>query len=108
MRIKITAGGIYDGEGRELQVGEEFEVAEEPKGWLGRYETIGQTTTTDDKKTFVASSSYEAVEGKQGWYNIKDAEGNVLGKGIRKDEAEAFNAKTLDEQVAFVTEHVQD
>jgi hypothetical protein len=43
MRIRIIAGGIYDGEGQEVAVGTELTVTEEPQGWDGRYEVIGDT-----------------------------------------------------------------
>ena len=36
MKIKITARGIYGGDG-EIPVGTELSVSEAPKGWAGRY-----------------------------------------------------------------------
>lgn len=41
MRIEITAGGIYGADGKDIPVGTELEVSEEPQGWAGRYRVIG-------------------------------------------------------------------
>jgi len=51
MRIRITAGGIYDGEGKEIPVGTELDVADfdvndegqpvDPHPWGGRFVAIG-------------------------------------------------------------------
>lgn len=41
MKIRITAGGIYGAEGKELPIGTELTVKDEPQGWDGRYEVIG-------------------------------------------------------------------
>ncbi|MDP9809362.1 hypothetical protein J2W42_002210 [Rhizobium tibeticum] len=44
IRLKAPAGlnstGIYGKDGKEMPVGQEMEVAEEPKGWAGRYDII--------------------------------------------------------------------
>ena len=41
MKIRITAGGIFGADG-ETPVGTELTVKDEPKGWDGRYEVIGE------------------------------------------------------------------
>lgn len=40
MKIRITKGGIFGAKG-EVAVGTELDVKEEPTGWAGRYEVIG-------------------------------------------------------------------
>jgi hypothetical protein len=44
IRIKAPAGlstsGIYGADGKEIAVGEEFDVKEEPTFWVGRYDII--------------------------------------------------------------------
>ncbi|MDX0318770.1 hypothetical protein GOC38_14060 [Sinorhizobium meliloti] len=44
IRLKAPAGlnstGIYGKDGKEMPVGHEMEVAEEPKGWAGRYDIL--------------------------------------------------------------------
>lgn len=40
MRIRITAGGVYNAAGDEIPVGSEFDVEKEPRGWAGRYVPI--------------------------------------------------------------------
>lgn len=42
MKIRITATGIYGANG-EIPVGTELTVKEEPLGWKGRYEIVGNT-----------------------------------------------------------------
>lgn len=60
MRIKIKAAGenlgsgIYDGQGREIEVGAVFEVEAEPTAWAGRYEVLDGVGSADGK-TFVAN-----------------------------------------------------
>lgn len=43
MKIEITAGGIYGAGGKEIAIGEVFEVKNEPTAWAGRYRVIGKT-----------------------------------------------------------------
>lgn len=54
MRIQITGGGIYGEGGVEVPIGTEFDVKEEPAGWVGRYtvlsETKGKTAVTAKEK----------------------------------------------------------
>ncbi len=54
MRIKITKGGVYASNGKEIEVGSELDVKNEPTGWAGRYEVIsgaasGKTSVTNPK-----------------------------------------------------------
>lgn len=39
MKIRIVAGGIYGVDG-EIPIGTEFDVENEPTGWVGRYEIV--------------------------------------------------------------------
>lgn len=54
MRIQITAGGIFGTDGKEIPIGTEFNVKDEPTGWAGRYtvlaESKGKAAATGDKK----------------------------------------------------------
>lgn len=56
MKIEVTAGGIYDGEGKEVPVGTTFDVKDEPQGWAGRYRVVSKvdkdakTPVTNPKK----------------------------------------------------------
>lgn len=51
---------------------------------------------------------YEARDTGSGWWTIFDQDENEVGKKIRRDDAEAFNAKTDEEKAAFVAEHTVD
>lgn len=108
MKIKITAGGIYDGQGVEVPIGSEFDVKNEPTGWAGRY-TILSGSETDDEKVAITNPAAQpvlplvATDQGGGWWAVTDADGKEWGKKLRKDDAEAFNALTDDEKVELVT-----
>lgn len=105
MRIKITAGGIYDGEGKEIPVGTELDVAdhdgETPHPWAGRFETIsgskkGKTGVTND-------GALKAEHHGGGKFNITKGE-EVLLSGLSKADADAFNDLSDDDKAAFVAQ----
>ncbi|MDP1599012.1 hypothetical protein [Phenylobacterium sp.] len=110
MKIKITAAGIFDGEGREVPIGTEVTLTEEPTGWAGRY-TILSGDATDDEKVAVINPAdapqpvlpLEAKDQGGGWWAVTDATGATFGKKLRKDDAEAFNTLTDDEKVEMVS-----
>lgn len=113
MKIKITAGGIFDAEGKEIPVGTELTVAEEPTPWAGRYTTLsgsgeGATLVVNpaaeqggeggDVQTYEA----RAKEDAPGWYQVYDAEGVAVGKAMRQADADAFNALSAEDKAEFV------
>ena len=115
MRIKITSGGIYDGEGKEVPIGAEFTVKEEPTAWAGRYSVIGAEggkSGTPKKAAKKAEdegdgdATYTAAERDGAWV-IADADGNVIGKPLTADDAKAFNDLSDEDKAAFVTEHAK-
>lgn len=100
MRIKITAGGIYDGKGQEIPVGTELTVKEEPTAWAGRFETI----EGDGKgKTAVTNDGLKAEHHGGGKFNITQGE-TVLLSGLSKADADAFNGMSDEGKAAFVAE----
>lgn len=117
MLIKTTAGGIYDGAGREVPIGTELEVADHddttPHPWAGRFETIsgsrkGKTAVTNPAAGDAAPvGPFTVGEKSAGWYAIKDAAGNEVGKALRKDDAKAFDTMTDDDKTAFAAEHAK-
>lgn len=109
MRIMITSGGIYDGEGKEILVGTELEVADHdddtPHPWAGRFETIsgsrkGKTGVTND-------GALKAEHHGGGKFNITQGE-TVLLSGISKVEADEFNALSDKDKAAFVAQAPKD
>jgi hypothetical protein len=65
MKIKITKGGIFNAAGKEIEVGTELDVKEEPKAWAGRYEVIsggtsGKTAVTNPAPVDPAKAELEA------------------------------------------------
>ena len=109
MRIKITGGGIYDGEGNEIPVGTEIDVADHdadpPHPWAGRFENIsgskkGKTPATGD-------GALKAEHHGGGKFNITQGE-TVLLSGITKTEADEFNALSPEDKAAFVAQAPKD
>lgn len=100
MRIKIVAGGIYDGKGQEIPVGTELTVKEEPTAWAGRFETI----SGDAKgKTAITNDGLKAEHHGGGKFNITEGE-TVLLSGLSKADADEFNALSPEDKAAFVAE----
>lgn len=106
MDIKITAGGVYSGDGEEIPVGTVIKGLEGPPiGLNGRHEVVGE------EKQFIANPSdpaapsgapYDVRETSPGWFQIYDASGAEVGKKLRKDDAEAFAALTDEEKADFL------
>lgn len=57
-----------------------------------------------DKGTDGGSSipAYEARDKGEGWWGIFDADGNQVGKSLRKDDAAGFNELSAEEKAEFV------
>lgn len=111
MRIKITAGGIYDGEGKEIPVGTELDVADPetnedgsekaPHPWAGRFETI--SGGRKGKKGVTNDGALKAEHHGGGKFNITQGEQTLLS-GLSKADADAFNALSDEDKAAFVTD----
>lgn len=109
MRIRITGAGIYDGEGKEIPVGTELDVADfdvndegqpvEPHPWGGRFVAIGGGKK--GKKGVTNDGALKAEHHGGGKFNITQGE-QVLLEGISKTDADAFNALSDDDKQAFV------
>lgn len=100
MRIKITAGGIYDAKGKEVPVGTELTTKSEPTAWAGRYETI----SGDGKdKTAVANPdpALKAEHHGGGKFNVTEGE-TVHLTGLSKVDADAFNGLSDEDKRAYV------
>lgn len=109
-RYRITEPGIFGPDG-EIEVGTVFELAEDPKGWHGRYIDLDAKVTSEHEGVNNAEpvvKTYSAVEGTNGWWVINDEAGTQVGKGIRKDVAEEFNAKDDAAKAEFVADHSKD
>ena len=112
MRIQITKPGIYDGEGKEVPVGTELTLKEEPKGWRGRYSVL--TDPKGKKAVTNPADAPEAPEGPftvqddgKGWFSIRDGKGEKVGKALREDDAKAFETLSDEDKAAFATEHAK-
>ena len=109
-KYEITAGGIYDNEGKEIPIGTVLTLKEEPTGWVGRYRVVSGGKTDDEKVAIINPADgaqpvlpLEAKDQGGGWWAVIDATGAAFGKKLRKDDAEAFNTLTDDEKVEMVS-----
>lgn len=113
VRIEITGNaergsGIYGADGKQIPVGTELTLKEEPKAWAGRYrvlgDTKGKTAATADE---APAGPFTVEDGGKGWWSILDAKGAKVGKGLREDDAKAFADLSTDDQTAFAAEHAK-
>lgn len=112
MRVKITAGGIYGAEGKEIPIGTELVLENEPTGWAGRYEILsadeqpkksGKTALTNPAGSGKLTEALAAVLIADGTYSIAKGD-EVFQTGLTEQLAGAFNALSEDEKVAHVAE----
>lgn len=110
MKIQITAGGIYDGEGKEVPIGTTYDVKDEPTAWAGRYTVV---TGDSEAKTAITNEPVElkgpftAKEKSPGWWAIFDGAGEPVGKAVREDALKGFDDLSEDDKLAFATEHAK-
>lgn len=110
MKIKITAGGIYNGKGEEIQIGEEFEVKSEPTGWAGRYtvlsggDTKGKTAVVNPQQ----SEAGYAVKDKGGSWFVITKDGEEVTKSFRKTDLDGFETMSDEDKGAFVELHKKE
>ncbi|GAA0212502.1 hypothetical protein [Brevundimonas nasdae] len=117
MRVKITKPGIYTSEGKEIEVGTELDVKNEPTVWAGRYEVLsgdgkGKTAVTNPKDGALPGDEapagpFTVTDGGNGWWSILDAKGEKVGKGLREDDAKAFSELSPSDQAEFAAEHAK-
>ena len=102
MKIEITAGGIYGADG-EIPVGTVMDVKDEPTGWAGRYRVVsgggkGKEPVTNPKTD---APTLKAEHHGGGKFNVTAGE-TVHVKGLSKADADAFNALSDEDKLAFV------
>ena len=123
MRIKITSGGIFGGDGKEIPVGTEVDIADPetnedgeeaaPHPWAGRFEVIsgskkGKKGATNPKGSEGGNpdGGLKAEHHGGGKFNITQGE-TVLLASITKADADAFNALSDDDKAAFVADQTK-
>lgn len=113
MKIQITGGGIFvangKGESEELAIGTELTVSKDPTGWAGRYSVLSggnadKALVVNPAATPEGGAPYEArpKDGSAGWFQVYDSAGVAVGKAMREDDANAFNAMSDEEKAEFV------
>ena len=109
MKIKITAGGIFDGKGVEIPIGTEMNLESEPTDLAGRYVVLdgeGRALTVNpaqDPPTGGAPYEARPKDGSAGWFQVYDSAGAAVGKAMREDDANSFNAMSDEDKAAFVS-----
>lgn len=108
VRIKITAGGIYNAEGKEIEVGSELTLKDEPTAWAGRYETISGGDTKAKKAVTNPQKAKKAVtfeaKAKGDAWVITDSDGAEHGTPLTEADATAFNGMSDDDKAAFAAD----
>lgn len=107
MKIEITAGGIYDGEGKEVPVGTVFDVEDEPQGWNGRYRVVSGGSTEDKTAVTNPASAYAVAESSPGWFVITK-DGEPVTKKLRQADLEGFDGLSDEDKAAFADLHKAD
>lgn len=100
MRIKITGGGIYDGQGKEIPIGTELTLKDEPTAWAGRYETVGKTdgkepVTNEDGDTEEVAALRKQFDGA---YAEVTKRAEAAEKRVEEKEAEIADLRQQIEQ----------
>ena len=109
IRIQITGGGIYGADGKEVPVGTELTVKEEPAAWAGRYAVLSGGDEAKGGKRGVtnpASVKYEAKARGNGFV-IVDGDGKEYGAALTEADAKDFNGLSDEDRAAFATEHAK-
>ncbi|MDX1028918.1 hypothetical protein GOL90_27965 [Sinorhizobium medicae] len=104
IRLKAPAGldstGIYGKDGKEMPVGHEMDVADEPKGWAGRYDILsgsdskGKVAVTgagDGEAKTAAEVLKMATDGSQ-FMAFKAAASKLLGDKTPANKADIVAA----------------
>ena len=106
IRIQITGGGIYGADGKEVPVGTELTVKEEPAAWAGRYAVLsgGDEVKVKGGKRGVTNPApvkYEA-KAKGNGFVIVDGDGKEYGAALTEADAKDFNALSPEDREDFV------
>lgn len=112
-KYEITAGGIYDNEGKEIPIGTMLTLKEEPTAWAGRYRVVGGKDDADKElivnpAATAPAGPFEVRDAGSGWFALHDGEGAQIGKKLRKDDADAFATLSDEDKAAFAAEHAKD
>ncbi|MDW9792427.1 hypothetical protein GOB42_16735 [Sinorhizobium meliloti] len=103
IRLKAPAGlnstGIYGKDGVEMPVGHEMDVAEEPKGWAGRYDILSgdskgkeAVTGSGDADTKTAAEVLAMANDGTQFMTFKAAAKKLLGDKTPDSKAEIVAA----------------
>lgn len=113
IRLKAPVGldstGIYGKDGKEMPVGTELDLDDEPKGWAGRYDIISGGGDREGKEvlTGAAAEGY-AVKDKGGAWFVITKDGEEVTKSFRKADVEGFDEMSDEDKAAFVDLHKKD
>lgn len=104
MKLIITQAGVHR-DGEELAIGTEIEIDGDaiPASLINKAEPMSERTAiTNPAENPVQQPLYEAKHRGRGSYSVLDATGAEVAEGLSKDDAEAFNAMSAEDQAAYV------
>jgi len=102
----LSSTGIYGQDGKEMPVGHEMTVKEEPKGWAGRYDILSGGTA-EGGEPVTNQSAYAVVEKDGGWFAVTK-DGQEVTKSFRKGDVDGFDGMSEQDKEAFVDLHKKD
>ncbi|KQV31136.1 hypothetical protein [Rhizobium sp. Root1204] len=110
IRLKAPEGlnstGIYGKNGEEMPVGHEMEVAEEPKGWAGRYDILSGGPVEGSEA--ITNLAGYVVKDKGGAWFVITKDGEEVTKSFRKADVEGFDTMSDEDKEAFVDLHKKE
>lgn len=104
MKLTITQAGVRR-DGKELDIGDVIEIEGDaiPPSLINKAEMMGERTAiTNPAEGAVQHPVYEAKHRGRGSYSVLDATGAEVMEGLNKEDAEAFNAMSTEDQAAYV------
>lgn len=100
VKIRITAGGIYGGDGKEVPLGTEITLSQEPAEWAGRYIVVGDddgkeavTGLDDEERQELEALRGENADLKSQLESALAAKGDDDGKEDAADTAKTYEAR---------------
>ena len=116
MKYEVTKRGVYDAKGEMIEIGTEIEVKgdKQPGYLIGKSVPVkgGKTAVTNPKDGALPGDEapagpFTVTDGGNGWWSILNAKGEKVGKGLREDDAKAFDTMSDEDKTAFAAEHAK-
>lgn len=114
MKIEITQKGVFDGNGKEVEIGTVITVKGDtiPAWLVSKGRAVGgegKTAVTNPAKDPInpVVEGYAVAEKSPGWF-VVTKDGAPVTKAMRKDDLDGFETMTPEDQAAFADLHKAD